>query len=159
MSFIKKGSLIISFADVQDVIDRDQRIFDQNEGLTDDVIETLLVRATERVLSKIKSTDWWKDHFYGSSIPSVNASLIIARKNDFTDLAVYQALAEYILPMVADFDNQDNSERSKMSYYTQKADALFIELIKSGDWYDFNADGVVSTAESNPGQITLKRIR
>lgn len=158
MSFIKKGSTIISFADEQDVVDRDQRIFDQNEGLTSDVIENALVRATERILTKIKATDWFKQH-YVESVPAVNPSLIVDRKNDFTDLVVYQALAEYILPSIADFDNQDNSERSKMSYYTQKADALFIELIQAGDWYDFNADGNVSTLESKPGSVDRKRIR
>lgn len=158
MSFIKKGSTVISFADEQDVMDRDQRIFDQNEGLTSDVIEAALIRATERILTKIKATDWYKQH-YTSTVPAVNPSLVLDRKNDFTDLCVYQALAEYILPMIADFDNVDNSERSKMAYYTQKADALFIELIQAGDWYDFNSDGSVSISEANPGSVERKRIR
>ena len=158
MSFIKKGSTVISFADEQDVMDRDQRIFDQNEGLTSDVIEGALIRATERILTKIKATDWYKQHF-ASTVPAVNPSLVLDRKNDFTDLCVYQALAEYILPSVADFDNVDNSERSKMAYYTQKADALFVELIQAGDWYDFNADGNVTQSEANPGSVERKRIR
>jgi hypothetical protein len=159
MSFIKKGSSVISFADASDVEARDQRIFDQNEGLTTDIIEAALIRATERILFKIKSTNWWKDHYGSSTVAEVNPTLIINRKNDFTDLCVYQALAEFILPLVADFDSVDNSERSKMAYYTSKADALFIELITAGDWYDFNADGVITTDESTPGAINLKRIR
>jgi hypothetical protein len=158
MSFIKKGSAIISFADAQDVEDRDQRIFEQNEGLTSDVVEGALIRATERILSKIKNTDWYKGRFDGV-VPDVDPKLIKSRLNDFTDLTVYTALAEYILPSVADFDSEDNSERSKMSYYTARSTQLFEELIQGGDFYDFNNDGIVSLNESKPGSTLRKRIR
>jgi hypothetical protein len=160
MAFIKSGSKIISFAGYDDVVDRDQRVFDANEGLTDDVVENLLVRETERILTKIRSTTWWKDLFKNQVVPDVNASLILARQNDFTDLCVYGAMAEYILPLIADFGTQDNAERQKMMYYTQKADSLFDELIAQGDWYDFNASGTIDATEKHSGSnAQRKRIR
>jgi hypothetical protein len=159
MSFIRRGSTVISFATNDDVVARDQRIYDQNEGLTDDVVEAALIRATERILSKIKTTAWWKDLYTTGPTPNPNPSRILARQNDFTDLCVYQALAEFILPQFADFDSEDQSERNKMGYYTQKSDALFIELIQSGDWYDFDGDGVIDSGEVKAGKINLKRIR
>jgi len=159
MAFIKSGSKIISFADFQDVLDRDQRLFDANEGLSDDVIEGLLIRETERILTKIRSTTWWKDLFKNQAVPEVNASLILARQNDFTDLCVYGAMGEYILPMIADFGTQDNAERQKMMYYTQKADSLFDELIQQGDWYDFDSSGTIDASEKHSGSSLRKRIR
>jgi hypothetical protein len=72
---------------------------------------------------------------------------------------VYTALADYILPQIADFGNEDSAERKKMSYYTQKADQLFGELITAGDWYDFNDDNSISSSEKQPGQFNIKRVR
>jgi hypothetical protein len=159
MAFIKSGSKVISFAGYDDVIDRDQRLFDANEGLTDDVVENLLVRETERILTKIRSTTWWKGLF-PNQVPEVNASYILARKNDFTDLCVYGAMAEYILPLIADFGTQDNAERQKMMYYQQKADSLFNELIAQGDWYDFDNSGTIDATEKKSGSnAQRKRIR
>lgn len=158
MPFVYENDNVISFAEFQDVLDRDQRLFDANEGLTDDVIDPLLVRGTQRLLSKIKSSAWWKERNY-PSIPDVNPDLIINRQGDFTDLCVYQSLTEYILPIVADFGKEDNAERQKMFYYTQKAEALFIELITSGDWYDFDESGTISDTEIKPGNQFDKRIR
>lgn len=158
MSFIKQGTKILSFADADDAEDRDQRIFTQNEGLTADLVETLLIRSTERVLSKIKATEWYKSH-YTDLVPDVDPGLIKTRLNDFTDLTVYLGFAEYILPMFADFDSEDQSERNKMGYYTQKADNLFNEIISDGSWYDFNRDGSISSSEQTPGFINLKRVR
>jgi hypothetical protein len=34
-----------------------------------------------------------------------------------------------------------------------------MELIRSGDWYDFDGDDNVSTKEKEFGNIVLKRIR
>lgn len=158
MSFIKRGLKVLSFAEPSDVQARDQRIFEQNEGLTDDVIEANLIRATERILSKIKQTAWWKDQF-PKPTPDVNATKIKARQNDFTDLCVYQALAEYTLPLVAEFDSEEESERSKMSYYQMKASSLFQELIESGDWYDFSNSGSIQTIDIKPGFAERRRIR
>lgn len=169
MAFINDGQTVISFAEYQDVVDRDSRLFDTNESLSEDVVEPLLIRATERILTKLRSSAWWQDYYVKRStattyqttadIPALDPERIIARQSDFTDLCVYQALSEYILPKVADFGTEDNAERQKMGYYTTKADALFGELIAAGDWYDFDNTGTITSAEKDPGVYNLKRVR
>lgn len=169
MAFINDGTTIISFAEYQDVVDRDQRLFDTNESLSEDVVEPLLVRATERILTKLRSSAWWQNYYVKRSsnttyqttadIPALDPERIIARQNDFTDLCVYQALSEFILPKIADFGTEDNAERQKMGYYTTKAEALYGELISAGDWYDFDGTGTVTSAEKDPGYFNLKRVR
>lgn len=169
MAFLSSGNTVISFAEYQDVIDRDQRLFDANEGLTEDVVETLLIRATERILTQLRASDWWKDYYVSRSpsaafvtvadIPELDINRILSRQNDFTDLCVYTALGEYILPMIADFSNEQNAERQKMGYYVTKAEKLLGELILAGDWYDFDDDGLVDSTEKQPGVYNLKRIR
>ena len=169
MAFINDGTTTISFAEYQDVVDRDSRLFETNESLSEDVVEPLLIRATERVLTKLRSSDWWVGYYVrrnGSStyqtvadIPALDPEKIVARQSDFTDLCVYQALSEFILPKVADFSTQDNAERQKMAYYTQKASALLDELITAGDWYDFDGSGTISSSEKDPGTVNLKRVR
>jgi hypothetical protein len=169
MSFIIENNITISFADFNDVVSKDQRIFNSNEGLTDDVVEDGLIRATERILSKVRSSSWWKSYYIRrdnsiayntvADIPAVDPDKIKARLNDFKDLAIYEGLAEYILPIVADFGNEDNAERQKMGYYKNKAESLFGELITAGDWYDFDGDNTVESSEKSPGQVNLKRVR
>ena len=169
MAFIEEASTVISFAEFQDVVNKDQRLFEANEGLSDDIVETQLIRATERILAKIRSSAWWRSYYVKrdtatlfktvADIPAVDPDKIIARQNDFTDLCVYTALSEFILPSIADFGNEDNAERQKMGYYTQKANELFGELITAGDWYDFDASGTISSSEKEPGQYNLKRVR
>jgi hypothetical protein len=169
MAFITENSTVISFAEYDDVVARDQRLFDSNESLTDDVVETSLIRATERILSKIRSSAWWIDYYVRrtsnqtyqtkADIPALDTDLIIARQNDFTDLCVYTALSEFILPLVADFGNEENAERQKMGYYTTKAESLLNELLSAGDWYDFDNDGTIESSEKSPGSINLKRVR
>lgn len=170
MAFITENGNVISFAEFKDVLDRDQRLFDNNESLTDDVVEGLLIRATERIITKIKATGWWIGYFVrqdgGSTtisttadVPNPSANKIIGRSNDFTDLCVYEAMAEYILPMIADFGDPDNAERQKMGYYKNKADGLFGELISFGDWYDFDGDATIQASEKSPGHYNLKRVR
>jgi hypothetical protein len=169
MAFVYESGSVVSFAEFDDVIERDQRLIDANEGLSDDIIDPLLVRATERILTKIRGSSWWRNYYVTrdnsiayntvADVPAVDPDLIRARENDFTDLCVYTALSEYILPKVANFGQQDNEERQKMAYYSQKAESLFIELITAGDWYDFNDDSTISSTEKQPGQINLKRVR
>ena len=169
MAFIKNGNTTISFAEYQDVVDADQRLFDANEGLTDDLVETQLIRATERILVKFRDSSWWKSYYVNrdnsityntvADIPALNINKIIERQNDFKDLCVFIALSEYILPNIADFGNADSAERQKMGYYTNRAEALFGELITAGDWYDFDGSGAISSAEKSPGLYNLKRIR
>jgi hypothetical protein len=162
MAFIKQGTTVISFAEYSDVLSADQRMFDSNEGLTDDVIESHLIRSTERILTMIRATDWWvtlTGSLTTNSSPAVVGAQILDRKNDFTDLCVYYALCTYIYPTIADFSNPDNAERAKIGFYQQKFQALFDELISNGGWYDLNNDGTVSSDEKKKGYITLKRVR
>jgi hypothetical protein len=169
MPFVTESNTITSFAEFQDVVNKDSRLFDANEGLSDDIVETQLVRATERILSNLRSSAWWQSYYVNrnstsalrtlADIPALDPNRIIARVNDFTDLCVYTALADFILPSVADFGNEDSAERAKMGYYSQKADALFGELISAGDWYDFDDNGTIASTEKQPGYYNLKRVR
>lgn len=169
MAFIVENSVTISFAEYSDVFSRDKRVIEQNESLTDDVIESLLIRATERILAKLRQTQWWQDYYMRlaeqttyrtrADIPELDADRIKDRQNDFTDLCVYTALSEFVLPMVADFGNEEDADRQKMGYYTNKAEALFTELVNAGDWYDFDDSDVITSLEKEPGNRNLKRIR
>lgn len=169
MAFIIDATGVISFAEYSDVFAQDQRLFDSNEGLTDDVVEDACIKATNRIKSRISTTGWWRNYYMErdntinyttvADIPSVNAENIVGRQDDFTELCVYTALAEYILPQVADFGDEANSERAKMGYYQNRAENLFEELIRAGDWYDFNEDSTVSSDEREPGYVNLRRIR
>lgn len=168
MAFVVENDTVVSFAEFQDVLSKDQRLFEANEGLSDDVIDAQLVRATERILSKLRSTGWWQSYYVSRSsatfrtaadIPALDANKIKDRQNDFTDLCVYTAMAEFILPIIADFGNDDSAERKKMGYYTNKAESLFGELITAGDWYDFDDDDTIDSTEKSPGSYNLKRVR
>jgi len=168
MAFITEDDVIISFAEYSDVLEKDKRLFDSNEGLTDDVVEEACIRATERILSRLRSSTWWRSYYLErtttpltsySDIPSLDPSKIISRTSDFTELCVYWALAEYILPQVADFGNEEDSEKNKMSWYSNRYEGLFGELIQAGDWYDFDDDGTVQSDEKDAGVYNLIRVR
>ena len=167
MAFIRNNSVVISFADFQDVYDRDQRLFDANEGLTEDLVEEHLIRATERMLVKIRNSKWWQEYYAirtpgvtnTTQVGEVNPNRILSRQNDFTDVCIFTALGEVILPSIADFSSEDNAEYKKMGYYVQRAEILFNELITQGDWYDFDGDGSVESGEKSAGVVNLKRVR
>lgn len=162
MAFIVVDDVVTSFSDYDDVLSVDQRLFDSNEGLTSDVIEVHLIRSTERILSLFRSTDWWVNLTKSNSIsssPELVGMQILNRQNDFTDLSVFYALCQYIYPSIADFSNPDNAERAKIGFYQSKFQQLFDELVKAGDWYDLNDDGVITADEQEKGLIALKRIR
>lgn len=167
MAFLTVNNSVVSFAEYQDALDTDQRLFEQNEGLTEDTIEDRLVRSTQRILDRIRVSDWWRSYYAGRNsgvtrvedIPSPSADLIQGRQDDFTDLCVYGALYEYILPKIADFSAEDNAERAKMGYYQAKYDSLLGELLIAGDWYDFDNSGAVAATEKSAGTYNIKRIR
>jgi hypothetical protein len=146
-----------SFAEFQDILDADQRLFDTNEGLSDSSVYPKLIRATERIVAKIEASHWWKS--VTPKYTQLNPDYIIARKNDFTELCVYVALSEYIIPIIADFGTPDNAEVVKMQHYAQKAELLLSEIIEASGWYDFDGDGTISNQEIKPGSILPKRIR
>lgn len=169
MAFIVENNSVISFAEYDDVNAADERLFKTNESLTDDKVEEYLIKATARILSKMRASAWWRSYFLQrnttivprtvADIPALDPDRIIARQGDFTDLCVYTALADYIYPNVADFGNEEDAERAKMGYYQNRAEALFGELVSAGDWYDFDDDGTISSSEKQPGQYNLKRVR
>lgn len=169
MAFINNGTQVVSFAEYQDVVDMDQRLFDTNEGLTDEVVEDSLIRSTARILSLLRATDWWQSYYIRratgttyqtiADVPALNPARIEDRQDDFTDLCVYYALWNYVLPRVADFSTEDNAERQKIAFYQQKYNVLFGELISAGDWYNFDGTGTISSSEKQPGYYNLKRVR
>lgn len=167
MAFIESNTVVYSFADYTDVTSKDDRLFVENEGLSQTVVEDLLVRSTERILSQFRSSSWWYDYnsrrgvamSSRAAVPDLDAKRILRRKNDFTDLCVYHALYEQILPRVADFGSEENAERQKIGFYQQKYDSLFGELIATGDWYDFDNDKTIEAGELDPGYVNPRRIR
>jgi len=167
MAFIEDTNKVYSFADYSDVTSKDDRLFVENEGLTQTVIEDILVRATERILSQIRSSQWWYDYnaqqgvamLNRSDVPTIDATRILNRRNDFTDACVYYAFYDAIFPKVADFGAEDNAERQKIGFYQQKYDALLNELITAGDWYDYDDLGTVEASEYSPGVVNPRRIR
>ena len=168
MAFITSGTTVLSFATYDDVAERDQRLFEANEGLTVDVVEDLLIRSTERILSQLRSTDWWRTYYLKQSnssirsvadIPELSAAKILTRKNDFTDLCVFHCFYYYIMPRIADFSDENNAERQKIGHYQQKYNDLLGELITAGDWYDFDGDATVESSEKQPGVVNLRRVR
>lgn len=173
MAFIYTGQVpnrvVVSFADYDDVVNADQRLFEANEGLTEEVIEDFLVRSTERIASLIRDTSWWASLYYKTTttnavtnkvdLPAVSPTKVIGRQNDFTELCVMYALWNYILPRIADFSKEDNAERAKIGFYQGKYQFLFDELINGGNWYDVSGDGTVQSSEKLEGDNSLKRIR
>jgi hypothetical protein len=174
MAFISSGGNVISFCEYEDVLERDQRVFEANEGLTSTSVEDLAERATTRILYMIRNTSWWASYYLRQSGSSVNVNIftsglisvplpdpnrIKARQQDFTDLCVFLTLYEYLLPKIADYSSQDNAEVKKIGVYNEKFRSLFQELIDSGDWYDFNNTGTVSADEKMPTRTNLQRVR
>lgn len=169
MAFILNGTAVVSFSEYQDCLDMDQRLFETNEGLTEEVIEDALIRSTARILTLLRATDWWQSYYIKratdvtyqtiADVPALDAAKIAARQDDFTDLCVYYAFWNYVLPKIADFATEDNAERQKISFYQQKYNNLFGELISAGDWYNFDGTGTISSSEKQPGYYNLKRVR
>lgn len=174
MAFIRSGGNVISFAEYEDVTAKDQRVFESNEGLTSIIVEDLLERSTQRIISNISASDWWRGYYVRMSgatydpliftsglvaVPSMDPNKIKAREADFTELCVYHALSNYILPKVADFSREDNSERVKIGFFNEKYRSLFQELIDDGSWYDFSGDGTIQNTEKMPTRTNLVRVR
>lgn len=168
MAFYSSLNTFVSFATYDDLVQRDQRLFEANENLTREVIDDLLKLASQRILTQIRNTDWWQDYCFTRNsslnydmrlLPSVNPLYIRAREQEFKDLNIYFAMYEYVLPKVADFGNPDSAEIAKIAHYKDSYHFLFKELIQSGDWYDFNADGIIETNEKAPSRVNLVRIR
>lgn len=168
MAFIISLGTFISFAEYQDVTARDQRLFESNEGFTEAIVEDMLEQGSQRILTKIRSSNWWKDYqfkrdpsLHGDNrlVPPVDPLHIQQRKQDFTDLCVYFTLSEYLLPKIADFTDDGNADVKKIQFYKDKFDALFVELLEDGSWYDFSGDGTITVDERQPSLYNLVRVR
>ena len=173
MAFITSGSTVISFAEYEDVLATDQRLFEANEGFTDVIVEDALIKSTGRILNKIRASDWWRSYYirqsagtdtsiYTSGLISVPAPVgakILTRKDEFTDMCVYFCLSEYLYPKIADFGNTDSAERQKIGFFDEKYRQMFKDLLESGDWYDFNGSGTITPEEKQPTRQNLVRVR
>ena len=175
MAFITgPGGVVISFADYQDVVNIDQRVFEANEGLTDTIVEDMEIRATERILYAISVTDWWRSYYMRMSggtydpliytsgliaIPPPNPNYILDRQADFTDLCVFYTLSYYLYPKIADFSQQDNAEKVKIGFMNEKYRSLFQELIDDGSWYDWSGNGTILPSEKMPVRTNIIRAR
>lgn len=180
MAFLIIGGNVLSFAEYTDVLQKDQRLLEENEiripaesGFTNiqDFIEDMLKKSTQRILLKIKASTWWQGYnsFMGSPItdlnvlPNVDPNLIdpgnaLGRQQQFTDLCVYYGIKEYILPLVAQF-GETSADLTKIDYYGRKFEDLYNELIAIADWYDFNNDGSVQNSEKAVSYYMNRRTR
>lgn len=182
MAFITDGGgNVVSFAEFTDVLQKDQRFLEANEitvpaesGFVDDTdfIEDMLEKSTSRILLKIKASTWWQSYnsYVGNAItnlnniPNVNANLIdpsntLGRRQQFTDMCVYYCMAQYLLPLIADFGNEENSTFQKINYYDAKFTDIYNELISIADWYDYDNSGTVDADEKAVTYFQTRRTR
>lgn len=176
MAFITVGGSVTSYAEYTDVLQKDQRLLEENvikvpeeSGFTDvtDFIEDILTKATDRINLKIKASAWWTGYlnYTGQSVtrpelaPNFNPTRIRTRKQEFTDMCVYYALKEYILPLIADFSTEESAEVQKIKYYDAKFNDLFNELLAMADWYDADGDGTVEDGEKAYTYAPVRRSR
>ena len=168
MAFVYNNDDFLSFASYGDVTVRDQRFFEANEGLTQLDVNDLLAQASQRILTQLRNTDWWKTYQFERNpalnwdqrlLPAVDPDNIRAREQEFKDLNIYFALSEYLYPRVADFGNPDSAEVAKIKFYRDSYNQLFTEVIQSGDWYDFSGTGTITTDEKQPVKLNLIRVR
>jgi len=181
MAFIVDGGGdVVSFAEYTDLVQTDQRLLEENEfkipaesGFADitEFLEDLLEKGTARILLKLKASSWWLN-YNGyvnnyvtdiNNLPNVNANLIdpgnkLGRRPQFTQLCVYYTLKEFILPLVANF-NEDSTELAKITYYDGKFNDLFQELISLADWYDYDNSGTVDADEKLTTFFRTRRTR
>lgn len=161
MAFVTNASgNVIAFSDSFDVRDIEQRVFEANEinfldatspafTSLDEYIDSLCEKSMARILLKFKATSWWRNYTGASAdnLPDLSPDKILSRQSDFTDMAVYYVLKEYICPKAADFGIEESAEVAKIKYYSGKFEDMFQELIAVTDWYDKDGDGTVEDSE------------
>lgn len=168
MAFNYTDDTFVSFAVYADVVQRDARLFESNEGLTESEVNALLVKSSERILSKIRASDWWRQYTLSRDsslnndvrkVPVVDPDKIDYRHQEFIDLNVYHTLAEYILPTVADFGNETSAEVVKIAFYRDQYNNQLKDILEAGDWYDFDGDATIEVEEKQPTRVNLVRVR
>jgi hypothetical protein len=165
-AFIYSYKTFVSFATYEDVTNRDSRVFEANEDLTEDEINGYLEQASQRILTQIRNTEWWREYqrrmaqiINPNLLPAVNPDYILAQTQEFKDLNVYFALYEYAYPSIADFGNPDSAEIQKIKFYKDLYNVLFDEVIGAGDWYDFSENGTIDTSDKMAAVVNRVRIR
>ena len=168
MTFRLNNGSFLSFAFASDVTGRDPRFFEANEGITTGDIESALEKASQRILTQVRNTDWCANYQFSRDttlnrdmrlLPAVDPLFIKAREQEFKDLNVYFALADYLFPGRADFGDETSAEVVKIKFYKDLYNALFDEVIRAGDWYDFSENGTISTEEKAPSLTNRVRVR
>ena len=179
MAFVTDaGGNVTSYAEFTDVLQKDQRLLEANvikvpaeSGFVDvtDFIEDMLTKSTDRINIKFKASSWYQGYlsYTGQSVsnpalmPDFNPNYVLSRKQEFTDLAVFYCMYYYLLPLVADFSDEDNgsAEVQKIKYYEDKFQGLFNELIALADWYDADGDGTIEASEKVWTNQTVRRSR
>ena len=168
MTFRIISSVFKSFAFASDVTGRDPRFFEANEGVTTADVESALEQSSARILTQIRNTDWWANYQFKRDpelkndlrlLPTVDPLFILSREQEFKDLNVYFALAEYLFPGRADFGDEASAEVVKIKFYKDLYENLFDELVRAGDWYDFSENGTISTDEKAPSITNRVRVR
>lgn len=170
MSFYTTGSGTVfeSFAVYADVTQRDSRLFESNEGLTEAVVLALLKLSSARIISLFEMTDWWREYNFSRDatlnrdvrrVPVINPFQIDGREQEFKDFNVYHAMCEYILPRVADFGNPDSAEMAKIKFYKEQALDLHKIIMEAGDWYDYSNNGTIVYTEKEPSRQNTVRLR
>lgn len=166
MAYNIVGGVFQSFAVYSEVTARDSRFFESNEGFTELQVNDLLAQASQRILSKLKNTDWWKEYQFSRDstlerdlrlLPDVDPLKMDGRQQDWKDLNIYFAMSEYLLPRAADWSNE--ADVVKINFYKDQFTALFKELIEDGRWYDYDNSGTIEKTEKSPSRVNLVRVR
>jgi hypothetical protein len=168
MAFYTSGTRFISFAVYDDVVQRDSRLFESNEILTENITDDLLALASQRILTSLKNTDWWREYNFRRNtslqndlrqVPAVDPFNIDGLEQEFKDLNVYLCLSEYLLPRVADFGNPESAEVQKIKHYKESYEDLLRAVIEDGSWYDYSGNGTISVDEREPAKVNQVRTR
>jgi len=156
MAFVISKGTVLMYATPEDVENIDQRVFEANEGLDEDVVEGFLIRSTERINTMITDSKWWDTYNDGYVFDPNN---ILNRQNDFTDACVFYCLSYYLLPTIADFGTEDNAEVNKIEFYKLKFFDIIEQILEGGDWYDWDGDGVIDPIKDyTPSTPELERL-
>ena len=121
----------------------------KNYGIQD---FTDLHEQTYDDLVRLLNIKWWPTAQYGAYDLSVvgNQTKLSPSKLDatqFTRLAVFHVLAEYIYPRLSTFDPAGDSFREKMMHYKNKFEKEFDLILQEGVRYDLDSSGGYSDGE------------
>ena len=165
-NFVYSGATFLRFATFAELQARDSRVFEANEDLTQAEIENFLNMASQRILTQIRNSSWWREYqrrmadiIDPNLLPVVNPNYILARTQEFKDLNIYLALNEYTYPTIADFGNPDSAEIAKIKFYKDSYNVLFDEVLEAGDWYDFSENATIETADKMAAFVNRVRVR